>query len=121
MTMAVSYSYPARERPHPLRRLLGQPWLVPSLIVVIGVFLRLAILTGPLGEVEADESVIGLMALHILAGEWPAFYWGQPSLGSLEAYLVAAVFATAGPSNLALKLVPTLAYLVFSLLLYLGC
>src|SRR5204862_3420288 len=46
--------------------------------------------------------------------------WGQPYLGSLEAYLVAAALALAGPSNLVLKAVPGLAYLAFVLLLFLG-
>ena len=89
-------------------------------IVLAGLALRAWILAGPLGEVEADESVVGLMALHILRGERPAFYWGQPYLGSLEAYLVALAFALAGPSNLVLKLVPALSFLGFALLLYLG-
>ena len=86
----------------------------------MGAALRLWLLTGPLGEVEADESVVGLMALHILQGERPAFYWGQPYLGSLESYLVAAVFAVVGPSNFALKSVPGLVFLGFVLLIYLG-
>jgi hypothetical protein len=75
---------------------------------------------GPLGAVEADEAVVGLMALHILAGERPVFYWGQPYLGSLEAYLAAGLFAVVGASNLALKLLPGLAFLAFVLLVYVG-
>jgi 4-amino-4-deoxy-L-arabinose transferase-like glycosyltransferase len=89
-------------------------------VLLAGVALRLWLLTGPLGEVEADESVVGLMALHILQGERPVFYWGQPYLGSLEAYLVAAVFAVFGPSNIALKSVPGLVFLGFVLLIYYG-
>lgn len=77
-------------------------------------------LLGPLGEVEADESVVGLMALYIQAGQHFAFYWGQAYLGSLEAYLVAAAFVLAGPSNLVLKVVPGLSYLTFVLLLFFG-
>jgi hypothetical protein len=98
----------------------GRAWLVLGAILALGIALRVWILSGPLGEVEADESVVGLMALHIQAGEFPAFYWGQPYLGSLEAYLVAAAFALAGPSNLVLKAVPGLAYLAFVLLVFLG-
>src|SRR5437764_13280083 len=77
------------------------------------------ILSGPLGEAEADESVVGLMALHVQAGERPAFYWGQPVLGSLEAYLVAAGFTLDGPSNRALKGVAGLSFLAFVVLVYL--
>src|SRR5438067_2635953 len=102
------------------RILPGATWLALGAILALGIALRAWILSGPLGEVEADESVVGLMALHIQAGEFPAFYWGQPYLGSLEAYLVAAALALAGPSNLVLKAVPGLAYLAFVLLLFLG-
>jgi hypothetical protein len=91
-----------------------------ALILLAGAALRGWMLLGPLGEVEADESVVGLMALHILNGERPAFYWGQAYLGSLEAYLAAAAFALTGPSNLVLKLVPALAFLVFVLATYLA-
>lgn len=77
-------------------------------------------LSGPLREVEADESVVGLMALYIQAGQHFAFYWGQAYLGSLEAYLVAAAFTLAGGSNLVLKTVPGLSYLAFVVLVFLG-
>jgi hypothetical protein len=91
-----------------------------GLILLAGVGLRAWILATPLGEADADESVVGLMALHILAGEFPAFYWGQPYLGSLEAYLVAAAFWLTGASNLVLKLVPGLVYLAFALFVFFG-
>ena len=110
----------ARPRPAWAPALPARTWLALGAILTLGIVLRAWILTGPLGEVEADESVVGLMALHIQAGEFPAFYWGQPYLGSLEAYLVAAAFALAGPSNLVLKAVPGLAYLAFVLLVFLG-
>jgi hypothetical protein len=95
-------------------------WLALVAVLLLGVVLRILILSGPLGEVEADESVVGLMALHIQWGERPVFYWGQPYLGSLEAYLVAGLFSLVGPSNLALKAVPGLAFLGFALLVYFG-
>src|SRR5919197_6095068 len=97
---------------------LGPAPLALFAILLAGAALRAWILAGPLGEVEADEAVIGLMALHINSGEYPALYWGQPYLGSLEAYLVAVAFSLFGPSNQVLKVVPALAYLAFSLLVY---
>jgi 4-amino-4-deoxy-L-arabinose transferase-like glycosyltransferase len=68
--------------------------------------LRLHLLRTTLSYIEADEAIVGLMGRHILGGEWPVFYYGQPYLGSLEAYLVALAFALAGPSAFTLKLVP---------------
>ncbi len=49
-----------------------------GVIVVAGVALRLVVLSSPLGELDADEAVTGLMARHIaFLGERPLFYWGQ--------------------------------------------
>src|SRR5207249_165327 len=43
-------------------------------------------------ELNADEALPGLMALHIAAGrETPVFYYGQHYFGAAEAYLVAAM------------------------------
>src|SRR5690242_13976415 len=97
---------------------IKRPGLLLLALLLAGLVLRIWILASPLGEVEADESVVGLMALHVEAGERPVFYWGQPYLGGLEPYLVAGAFALAGPSNLALKAVPGLVYLLFLLLLF---
>jgi hypothetical protein len=57
---------------------------------------------------DSDEAVVGLMARHILRGEFPVFYWGQEYLGAVEAYLAAPFFALFGNSVQALKLVPVL-------------
>lgn len=76
------------------------------LAIAAGVALRIWILTGPLGTVDSDEAVGGLMARHVLDGEFPTFYWGQPYGGSQEAFVTALAFAIAGSSILTLKLVP---------------
>ena len=84
-----------------------------SLVLLVGLALRLWLLAGPQTELEADEAVVGLMGRHILQGERPVFYYMQPYLGSLEAYLVAGSFAVLGSSTFALKLVPLLCTLLF--------
>jgi hypothetical protein len=63
--------------------------------------------------IESDEAVIGLMARHILAGEWSVFYWGQQYLGSVEAVLSAIPLWLFGTSPLILKLVPLSLFLGF--------
>ena len=40
---------------------------------------------------DSDEAVEGLMAIHVLHGEHPAFLWGQHYKGVPEVYLAAAV------------------------------
>ena len=90
-------------------------------VVLTGLALRLAIIAGPLGEIDADEAVVGLMARHIaFVGERPVFYWGQPYLGSLEAFTAAPLFRVFDSSTFVLKLVPTaysLGFLAVSALL----
>src|SRR6202171_6488898 len=76
--------------------------------LAIGLALRLAVIASPLGEIDGDEAVVGLMARHIaFLGERPVFYWGQPYLGSLEAFSAAALFRLFDSSAPLLKVVPT--------------
>ncbi|HEY1297417.1 MAG TPA: glycosyltransferase family 39 protein [Chloroflexota bacterium] len=96
-------------------------WVGLSLILLAGLALRLAVIASPLGEIDGDEAVVGLMARHIaFLGERPVFYWGQPYLGSLEAFTAAPLFRLFNSSTPLLKLVPTaysLGFLVLSALL----
>src|SRR5205809_3266015 len=76
--------------------------------LAVGLTLRLAVIASPLGEIDGDEAVVGLMARHIaFVGERPVFYWGQPYLGSLEAFTAAPLFRVLDSSTWLLKLVPT--------------
>ncbi|MDQ6673184.1 MAG: glycosyltransferase family 39 protein [Chloroflexota bacterium] len=76
--------------------------------LAVGLALRLAVIASPLGEIDADEAVVGLMARHIaFLGERPVFYWGQPYIGSLEAFSAAALFRVFESGTLLLKLVPS--------------
>jgi hypothetical protein len=92
-----------------------------AVLLVLGLGLRVAILASPLGELDGDEAVVGLMARHIaFEGELPVFYYGQPYLGSLEALTAAPLFRVFDSSPLLLKLVPTaysLGFLLMSVLL----
>ena len=62
---------------------------------------------------DSDEAVEGLMAIHVLKGEHPAFLWGQHYKGVPEVYLAAAVFAVTGPSVVALKSVTLACFALF--------
>jgi hypothetical protein len=87
------------------------------LILVIGAGLRLWLLLGPYAEIDADEAVVGLMAMQV-PGELPAFYWEQHYLGTVEPMVAAGVFAVLGPSAAALKLVPAAFSVAFIGLVY---
>jgi hypothetical protein len=88
-----------------------------ALILMIGAGLRLWLLLGPFSEIDADEAVVGLMALQ-MPGELPAFYWQQEYLGTLEPLTAWLAFGLVGPSAAALKAVPALYSLIFVGLVY---
>ncbi len=46
------------------------------------------------GLVDGDEALVGIQAEHILRGELPIYFYGQPYMGSLEACFVALVWLT---------------------------
>jgi hypothetical protein len=81
--------------------------------LVLGVGLRAVYLLTP--GLDSDMAIVGLMARHILDGEFPVFFWGQPFAGTIESYLAAALFAVIGPSRFALALSPFLVSLAFLL------
>ncbi|MDQ3946772.1 MAG: glycosyltransferase family 39 protein [Actinomycetota bacterium] len=75
-----------------------------------GLAIRVWVLSSHLGEVDQDEAVTGLMARHVLDGEFSVFFWGQAYGGSQEAVVTAALFALFGSGALTLKLVPLALY-----------
>lgn len=79
--------------------------VVPS-AVIVGIAFRVWMLSSPVGLLDSDEAVVGLMARHILEGEFPIFFWGQAYGGPQEALLAAGLFSVFGPSVVTLKLVP---------------
>jgi hypothetical protein len=92
-------------------------WVLAG-IILLGIALRLYLLFGSQGIIEADEALVGLQAFGILRGERPIFYPGQAYGGSLESYLVAAVFQFLGASPLNLKLIPFLFSTLFIFMTY---
>jgi len=67
------------------------------------------VLVHPLGALDSDEAVTGLIGLHLLHGHHlPTFFWGQNYGGPHEAVLAGLLFAVIRPSPLVLKAVPVL-------------
>jgi 4-amino-4-deoxy-L-arabinose transferase-like glycosyltransferase len=88
----------ARKIPWPLALVAGA--------AVAGIALRLFTLTSGLRILDADEPVWGLIARHVLDGEFSVFFWGQAYGGTQEAVLTAGVFALTGSGTLTLRIVP---------------
>jgi hypothetical protein len=90
--------------PPPLRRF---DFLLLALAVLLGFSLRLYIARAAFAT-SFDSSTVGLMAMRILEGDRPLFYYGQLYMGSLEAYVAALMFAVFGVSTTILALSPIL-------------
>ncbi len=80
--------------------------------LLAALLLRILLVVHTNGVVNGDEALVGIQAEHILRGEHPYYYYGQPYMGSLEAYLMAALFAIAGASAWTLRAEPILLSLV---------
>ncbi|HVB21282.1 MAG TPA: hypothetical protein VNG51_04995 [Ktedonobacteraceae bacterium] len=93
---------------HWYRLFLSPLWLYFMLAIVVRAWL--VIHTN--GVIDGDEALVGIQAEHILHGEWPIYFYGQPYMGSLEAYLAALLFAIFGASVWTLRAEPTLLSLV---------
>jgi 4-amino-4-deoxy-L-arabinose transferase-like glycosyltransferase len=82
----------------------------------IALLVRALLIARAPGILDGDEALVGIQAERIAAGTehpLPVFFYGQPYMGALEAYLAAGLFRLVGPSVPALRLVP----LFFALLL----
>jgi len=100
----------------PKRKVLS-PVILVLTAVVLGLALRLFLIWA--GKINSDEAIVGLMGMEILKGKHFAFYWGQPYMGSLEAYGAALLFLLFGISIFSLKMVPFLFFLVAACFNYL--
>jgi 4-amino-4-deoxy-L-arabinose transferase-like glycosyltransferase len=83
-----------------------------------GTALRVWILLSSQGALDADEAVWGLMAMHVLHGQVPTFFWGQAYGGSGETLVTAALFWIFGRSTAALKTTPILFWAVATVLVW---
>lgn len=83
---------------------------IDALIILLAILWKLLFLAWDVIPFNADEAVVGLMARHILQGERPIFFYGQAYMGSLDAYLVAGLFAVLGQSVLAIRVTQVILY-----------
>lgn len=92
--------------------LLDWAWRHPRLLLMIaliaGVLARLALVIRSNALIDGDEAMVGIQAERILRGDFPTYFYGQTYMGSLETYLIAALFSLFGPSAWAMRAVPIL-------------
>src|SRR5487761_1100084 len=81
---------------HTGRRRWYAPFTSPLMLcLLVTLIARVLLLVHTNGVIDGDEALVGIQAEHILRGERPIYFYGIPYFGSLEAYLVALVFAIA--------------------------
>src|SRR4030066_988568 len=112
MTMsATSTAHERRDMPviiQALAKVYNHLGLLAALLASLA--LKLSLLLANALPFNSDEAVVALMARHILAGERPAFFYGQAYLGSLDAWLVAGGFALFGPQVWIIRAVQALLF-----------
>lgn len=77
--------------------------LIALSLAALAIAVRLPFLASGKMPFDSDEAVEGLMARHLLNGEFSAFFWGQAFKGVPEVYAAAAAFAIFGSSVMTLK------------------
>ena len=98
--MAIDRSVMHRIIDIPRRELV---WLLGA--VFVAVVFKIGLLLAGVIPFNSDEAVVALMARHILQGSQPIFFYGQAYMGSLDAFLVAAVFKLIGTNIWAVRIV----------------
>ena len=94
-------------------------WVLVLLIAAVaGVALRVAVQISSLGVPDGDEAVWGLMARHVLHGEFSTFFWGQSYGGTQEVLLTAPLFYVFGSSIVVARVVPIALVAVASVLVW---
>jgi hypothetical protein len=99
---------------------IGTYGILALLIIALATVLRIFLIAWGWPHSNADEGIMGIMAMHILhTGEHPIFFYGQSYMGTLEAYLGSALFHLFGISVFSLRLVPLLFFALFLANMYL--
>ncbi len=89
-------------------RVVNPGIVVVVVTVIAAIAVRGWILGGPLGRVDGDEAVVGLMGLAFAHGHVTAMFWGQNYGGAIEPATTGILFQVLGASRMTLKLVPLL-------------
>jgi 4-amino-4-deoxy-L-arabinose transferase-like glycosyltransferase len=79
-------------------------------IILLASLFKIVLLALEVIPFNADEAIVGLMAKHILAGNWEVFFYGQAYMGSLDATFVAAGFSIFGENVFIIRAVQILLY-----------
>ena len=99
-----------------VRHFVSFLWSPLFLCLLVAVIVRAWLIIHTNGVIAGDEAMVGLQAEHILHGEHPIYYYGQPYMGSLQMYLIAGILFFTGPAVWAARIEPLLISLVLVIL-----
>lgn len=87
-------------------------------LVLVGLLIRGAFFWYALNvlPISSDEAWPGLMALHVLKGDYPVVYWGQSYMGTVESFFQAPFVYWFGTTAFAIRVYPFLVGVAFLLL-----
>lgn len=88
------------------------PWLWLLIVLLTALVVRAAIVASGAVTFHSDEAIVALMARHINQGARPTFFYGQPYMGSLDAWLIALGFRVLGESVHTVRVVQSALYLL---------
>lgn len=88
------------------------PWLQLWIVIALAAVGRALLIASNSISFHSDEAIVALMARHMLQGEFPIFFYGQPYMGSFNAMSTALGFATLGESVLTIRIVQWVKFLV---------
>ena len=95
----LTFSATTSSRSGKLKAIYYPLWLC----FLLAILSRVWLLVHTYGVMAGDELEVGLQAEHILRGQLPLYYYGQPYLGSLDAYVAALIFRFTGPAVWAMR------------------
>ncbi len=73
---------PARKRQQLFERLLSLLRSPLWICLLLAFILRMWLIIRTHGLVDGDEALVGIQAEHILRGELPIYFYGQPYMGA---------------------------------------
>src|SRR5215831_14119385 len=83
-------------------------WSPLTACLLLAVIVRVWLIVHTNGVIAGDEAEVGFQAEHILHGEHPIYYYGQPYMGSLQMYFIAGILFFTGPAVWAARIEPLL-------------
>ncbi len=87
--------------------------LLLGLAIGLGIAVRVWAATQWPANFQSDEAVFGLMARHIMAGEFTPTLYGPAYLGSIESIIAAGLMSMLGPSVIAFRMSTLLLFALF--------